>query len=381
MHSSPHEQLDLFDEMKRIVGVSQMKHTFGHIDCPVCNAKRELFMHNPEAFSNLFFKDAAKRYCESREGDLRARSLYQLKHNLKQAGKFFDGLRLHQIHVGHLCEYQAARLENRESAWSRRAHASIINHEISALQSLLKIATDPHGHPLWMKIEPFYKPLPTPPPQSAKTLSDDDEMLFFGVLSTAEECEVAYWVSSITTNSGAAGTELRTLRMMDVHLDLRVPNIDIREEVAKNSFRIRRVVLNPTALKQMQRCVDRGRRLGSILPEHHVFPKRDRYKQQWDPTQPASASWLRKQWEKARILTGLKEVTPHAFRHQHITLSAEAGENPELIAKRVGHARINMTRYYTHTRENSQLKAVNAIDPSVRFGPGTWASRMKNKSA
>jgi integrase len=220
---------------------------------------------------------------------------------------------------------------------------------------------------LWSKIEPFYQPLRTPPVRPVKVLSDEDDMLYFGTLENVGGCELIHWVTSITENSGAAGKELRTLRLKDVNLEARVPWIWVREEVAKNEYRERVVVLNTTAAKHMKCCVERGISLGSTEPDHYVFPIRDRHKQEYDPTRPASESWLRKQIVKARKATGLKTVTPHMFRHMHITLSMEAGEHPEFIAKRVGHESINMTRYYTHEREQTQHAAVSRIDPSVRF--------------
>jgi integrase len=280
---------------------------------------------------------------------------------------FFGRLKLTDIHIGNIKEYQDARRENRDGAWKRKANGSIINHEISAVQCVLKRAVGDDGRSLWSKIEPFYQPLRTPPVRPVKVLSDEDDMLWFGVLKDIPECDLIHWVTSITENSGAAGKELRTLRRKDVYLDARIPWIYVREEIAKNEYRCRVVVLNKTAAAHMRCCVNRGAELGSIEPEHYIFPLRDRKTQRYDPERPASESWLRKQLVRARKATGLKQVTPHMYRHMHATLSMETGENPELIAKRLGHNKINMTRYYTHDREQTQYTAVSRLDPSVRF--------------
>lgn len=68
---------------------------------------------------------------------------------------------------------------------------------------------------------------------------------------------------------------------------------------------------------------------------------------------------------------GLPWLTPHCLRHQHITLSVENKEPIALIKKRVGHGGMSqeMTEYYTHARRGTQRKFVDALDPSVRFGP------------
>lgn len=337
-------------------------------------------MHDPQTFASLRFLEAAEEYGDSRIHEMRPRAHYQLKQDLKQAGKFFGRLRLNEIHIGNIKEYQEARRENKNGVWKRKANGSIINHEISALQSVLKRAAMPDGTSLWSRIEPFYKPLRTPPVRPVKVLSDEDDLLHFGVLETIPECSLYFWVTSITENSGAAGKELRTLRLKDVHLDDRIPWIHVRIEVAKNDYRERIVVLNPTAARHMHCCVRRGYFLGSSLPEHYVFPLLDRKTRKYDPARHASESWLQKQSVRARKATGLKNATPHMFRHMHITLSQEAGEPEALIAKRVGHSKINMTRYYTHNREQSQLAAVNMLDPSVRF-KGRKLLRMPAKSA
>jgi integrase len=89
----------------------------------------------------------------------------------------------------------------------------------------------------------------------------------------------------------------------------------------------------------------------------------------WDPTRPASSSWIRRQWNELRSAAGLPWLTPHCFRHQHITLRIESGDPIEIVAKDVGHSAPAMTRYYTHTRRERQKVSVDAIDPLRRFGP------------
>jgi len=338
-------------------------------------------MHDPQSFALLRFTEAAEEYSEARKDELRPRSLRQLEQDLKQVGKTLGRLRLTDIHIGHIKQHQEDRRENREGLWQRKANGSIINHEISAAQSVLKRAVGPDGQTLWSRIEPFYKPLRTPPVRPVKVLSDEDDMLWFGVLETVPECELILWVTSITENSGAAGKELRTLRRKDVHLEARVPWIWVREEIAKNEYRERVVVLNATAARHMACCMERGPKLtGTCNPDDFVFPGKDRKTQKYVPTKPASESWLQKQTKRARRATGHKNVTPHLFRHQHITLSMEAGEPEALICKRVGHSKINMTRYYTHEREQTQHQAVSRIDPSFRFAKNK-VHQMPRRSA
>ena len=326
-------------------------------------------MHDLRAYANLTFQAAAAEYLASRKADMKPRSHNELANNIKQAGRFFDRLRLCDIYIGHITQYQESRLKNKGGMWAKPAKGSVINHEISALQSILKRAVGDDHLPLWNRIDPFYRAILTPPAQSVQTLTDEEEMLLFQVASQDPDLELAYWVASITNNSGAAGKKLRTLRLRDLSLNARIPFFEVREEMAKNQYRVRKVVLNDTALRQMTRCLKRAVEMGATEPDHYLFPGADKVTKRVDPTKPASESWLKRPWAKLRERTGLKWIKPHHLRHQHITISMEAGQSVELIAKRVGHGSINMTRYYTHARQDSQLDAVKGIDPSARFGP------------
>ncbi|MDY4761619.1 tyrosine-type recombinase/integrase [Streptococcus thoraltensis] len=59
-----------------------------------------------------------------------------------------------------------------------------------------------------------------------------------------------------------------------------------------------------------------------------------------------------------------KHVTPHSFRHMHITYLQSEGTDLAMrdIMERVGHANYETTIGYTHRQTNSQEKAVNALN-------------------
>jgi len=319
-------------------------------------------MMDPDKLRRLKFSEAAPCWLETRKPYLRPRTIDGLTLHISQLAKFFGELPLHKIHIAHIRDYQAARAENRSGLWTRRCGASIIRHELSTLQSILRRAGE------WSKIKDFYEPPKLPRRSKPKVLSDRQEMEVFIIASRSPELEVAYWAGSITCNSGASGTELRHVQLEDLYLDQRTPGFYVKSETAKCEERGRFVVLNPTALKQMQRCMERAQKLGSSRPEHYLFPRRTA-PGKFDPAQPASESWLRRGFDKLREATGIEWLTPHCFRHQHITLRVEAGEPLELVSKDVGHASIRMTREYLHLRGNVRSAGVNAIDPTVRFGP------------
>ena len=390
--AQPPVQYSLFFRQGGTDLVQYPQHTFGHLECPACNAIRDRFMYDAKLLRSMSFKEAAKLWLEFREPHVKAGTLYENKLHIKRLEVFFGEQRLNKIHLGHLKSYQECRGKNKGTAdwftpawpeqtpWPQPAGASLINHEISTLQQILKHAD------LWSKLQAVYKPLRQPQSKNPKTLTDEEEMIVFTVAAQDPEIAVAYWVASITNNTGAAGSELRLLRLYDINVEshTRTPGFIIRTEIAKNEYRTRFVPLNPTALKQMKRCIERAKRCGSTESHHHLFPYR-KGRGEWNPEKPASESWLRRGFDRLKERTGYHWLTPHIFRHQNITLRLESGEPIELVAKAVGHRSINMTRYYTHSRDDRQMEAVNRIDPSVRYGPLPTARelmlgvRAKNK--
>src|SRR5690625_294603 len=57
-----------------------------------------------------------------------------------------------------------------------------------------------------------------------------------------------------------------------------------------------------------------------------------------------------------------KHLTPHAFRHTHISMMTEAGSELPTIMKRVGHEDPNTTlKIYTHVTEKMKVKSVENV--------------------
>ena len=356
------------------INVSPLQHTFGHLDCPACQATRdEMLRNDPDLLRNLEFSAAAKIWLSTRQPYLRDRTFYLYGQHVKHLSVFFGRMQLRKVHIGHIREYQKARTSNQDGLWSKPCGPSLLNHETSALQQILERAGE------WEKIKRHFEPIPLPRWKPPKVMSDEEEMRLFSVASSDPSWALAFWVCAITCNTGASGTELRNMRLKDIHMDARKPFFAIDAETAKEGVRGRVVLLNATAQIMVRKCMERGAQLGSYLPEHYLFPFR-RAPKHWDPMRPTTASWLRRSFGELRIAAGLPWITPHCFRHQHITLSYEAKEDEATIQLRVGHTSPRMTRWYLSSRNDHQSAAVDAIDPSSRFGPTSektdWLRKM-----
>ena len=317
--------------------------------------------YSQNTLKRMAFCDVAPLWLAANRIHLKPRTAKGYEQHLKQLNLFFGPQRLESIHIGHVRMFQRARTENADGLWPKTATAEYVNHQCVVLKGVMDYAGE------WEKIGlRGYQPLKLPAFRPPKVMSDEEELRFFAIGESSPDFLMAFLAASITINTGASGTELRHLRFGDVHLDAPKPWIRIDADTAKNEFRGRIVQLNRTAQGILQRCMDRGRELGGGRPEHFIFPFRVN-PGVWDPTRATTEGWLRRSFNDLCTAADVPWLTPHCLRHQHITISMEAGEPIEQIMLRVGHISPEMTRWYTSSRSDSQERGVNAIDPSVRF--------------
>jgi integrase len=115
--------------------------------------------------------------------------------------------------------------------------------------------------------------------------------------------------------------------------------------------------------------VNRANKLGAFKPGHFIFPFRVN-PAMWDPQRPASKSWLRKQTEDLRQLTGIEHLRPHAWRHQICTELLEGGVAPQSVKAIMGWCSERMIEVYSHTRLRAKEDAIRVLS---RIGQGRVA--------
>jgi integrase len=353
---------------------SDEQHTLDHLDCPACQAANLALCAEDDGFAEMRFRDAAERWIWLRRQDpgLKPRTLEFVRTALNAMNRFFGSLRLCDITPGHLRGYQIARVKNQlrmgqtlTSPWQHPAGHSCVNHELCVLAMMLKHAKR------WHILRPFYFPLPVASWSPREILSEPDEERLFRILEKHPEAQLAYWVAAITNNTTASGCELRGLRLENLFLREKgqISEIYIPPDAVKNSSRPRKIALNPTARWAIEQCYKRALKLGSCEPGHFLFPLRIK-RNEYDPTQRASRSWLRKSWDKLRKATGFQELQPHDLRHHAITRLLENGVEENTVIAIAGHVGKKMLEYYAHHRTRVKYAAVMAIDgqrqPGVR---------------
>lgn len=305
-------------------------------------------------FARLRFAEAAELWLSSRVG-VSERTRSDNREHLRRLLPFFGGLRLEEIHIGHVQAYREQRRREvaaRKNSSREHPGASRINHELSTLQQILKRAG------LWGPLAAWYQPLPLPKAGPGRALAPEQEERLFRLAASRSRWKVAYYCALITANTTAGPGEIRRLRLRDVDLPGRM--IYIREG-AKNRYRERPLPLNGDAFQAVRLLLERARSKGATEPDHYLLPGSSRRGSGPDPTRPMG-SWKRA-WMALRKAAGLPGLRMYDLRHHAITRLLE---NPEVSERTVielaGHVSQKLLMTYSHVREQARRAAVEALD-------------------
>jgi len=151
---------------------------------------------------------------------------------------------------------------------------SAINKETSILQQLFKRI----GR--WSEIGHDYQPLPVSRESIGRVLTDVERARLFAVASSNANWRGAYLFAIISINTSGGPKELLTLRLKDVDVENR--KIRIQAEGAKNVHRVRVIPLNDEGLAALIEAKQRAAALGSVAPDHYLFPARKK-RNSYDP--------------------------------------------------------------------------------------------------
>jgi integrase len=264
---------------------------------------------------------------------------------LKALLTFFGDMPIGEITPGSLLAYQVER--------SKTAGPSMVNHEINALSQILR------QHGLWANLKDYYGPLPEPQWQKPKVFSFEEQQRIFAFAKDDPELELADIAFTITRNTSASGTELRLARIRQLNLSNPPFTFEVTGDTTKNDIRPRLLPLNADAEDAFRRALNRANRQGAHRLDHYLFCRR-RGPNVYDPTQPASKSWLRHQTRVLRERTGIKHLSPHKWRHQLATEMLEQGVPRDNVIAVMGWVSERMVSVYCHTRLDAKRDAITA---------------------
>lgn len=349
------------------VSYLKLSHTPGHRGyCPACaNGGR---LEERELSPAITFREAFAAWIDRRVIEkqnyftkvryVSKRTEKDLRQYARAAGKFFDELRLEEIHRGHLREYQKARALNlllesdqegearERHPWHEQAGAKLIRKEVQTVLRVLRAAG------LWTEEDDKALDLVEADEQDVpRALTPHEQQLWLTTASRRIEWRLVYLWSIVAFQTTMATNEMRALRLGDIDLDQGL--LQVRSEGAKNRFRIRSIPLQTREIVfALRELIERARGMGARSPFHYLFPLHitgERY----DAEQPFTVWGMRKPWDAVKAATGFDgeggrpNFTPYCTRHTSITRMAEAGVPIPVIMSYAGHISPRMQQHYT----------------------------------
>jgi integrase len=303
---------------------------------------------------NTLLQEAGELFVGRQRDLCRSKTVESNAGHVRRLVEFFGNIPLVQFTIAHFEHYQTSR--------GARCGTSTVNHELNTLSRILKRVD------LWYPIKKNYTPLKDREAKPPKIFTAIEQERIFRALSNNPTLELANIAFTITRNTTASGCELRGLRLGSLELEADPPRIHIPIDSTKNGIRPRMIPLNPDALDACKRAIKRAKGLGSHYPEDYLFPLRiDRATS--DPKRPASKSWLRKQVELLREITGIDHINPHTFRHLAVTELLEYGAAEQTVVALAGWVGRRMFETYSHTRIEAKTEAVALLDKSGHKRP------------
>jgi integrase len=401
----------LSDQLPLYNSIGATEHTQGHISCPACEAVRRKIKFSLHLSPYQPFHEAAGLWLESlelagsvtRAHYMAPRTLKDNQQYVRALMRFFGLMRLDDIHPGHLCQYQfdrsagnlgieaelvMARCAKRRGvrvdqlsddpglwAWTQQqisasrvpVNPTKINQELGTLERILKRAA------LWgTEFTESYKPLQVTPSDVPRSMSPEEQELFFEVAASRPEWRFAYLYCLLALESAMTNCEMRGLHVADVNLFEQVAQV--RAAHAKNRGRIRTIPLPEDALWAADLLVQRAHALGATAPTHFLFPYcMGGGGEIFDPRRPMSESGIKRAFLAIRKEANVPWLRHHDLRHCGITRMAESGMAMATIMAIAGHTfSPEMTQHYTQISMQAKRK-----DMTKAFGRRATDSRMR----
>jgi len=323
----------------------------------------------------LTFAEAAEIWLQSRSPDegAKLRGGRYIKENTEKSYRayidslnlFFANLELGSIHIGHLRQYQEARITGGFPFFRKRrpnknvvagpcpAKPKKINQELGLLKRILK-----RGQCWTEEMDEYHESLSEDQPDVPRALDPEQQKKWLDIALLRKEWWIVYWYSSFAFETGMSTDEIRALRIGDLNLTYGI--INVRE--GKNQYRARTIpIVSAEAKWSVEQLLARAKDLGSASPLHYLFPFRDK-NGPFDPNRPMTVSGIKRQWNEVRVASGFKWFRPYDTRHTAITRWAESGMQISEIMALAGHMTRRMMLHYTHISMQAKRRALEVVE-------------------
>jgi integrase len=306
----------------------------------------------PTDMSNWPLEKAAKEWLAGRTRLVAPQTARIDRERLVPLVRALGSQRLSQITARDISGYQLRRMTT--------VSPRTVNLETKVLRMILRSAKS------WSHLADDYKALREDKRGPGRALSPEEERRLFEVASSNPNWSVAYYAALLAANTTARGCEIKGLRLNDVDLEAR--SMTIRRTSTKTDAGCRIVPLNTSATWALARLLERAAFLGSVEPNHYVFPaftfghteRGGNAGPGHNPEQPMK-SW-RSAWRKMTRKAALGGLRFHDLRHHCITRLAEAGVPEQTLMSIAGHVSREMLEHYSHIRMQAKREAVSMLE-------------------
>lgn len=290
---------------------------------------------------------------------------------LGSAGLFFGDTRLSDIHWYNMRAYQEARLAGAEpflryrrpqDAKSRTvngvvippkgktpctAKAKQVNQELRLVKKL-KILSG-----CWTpEDEKYFEQLQEEESDDDRALTPEQHQLWLDACNSDQRWETVLWWSLVSFDLICSPGELRGVQLCGVKLHHQM--VRIPWPCAKNRYRQRDIPIeSPECIWALERILARARDLGSVDPQHYLWPFIITRSKKCHPETSMTESGLKKLWQEVREATGLTWFRMEDTRHTGATRMAESGMPAPIIMARMGHSNLKMQQHYQHISEQA----------------------------
>jgi integrase len=301
----------------------------------------------------------------------------------RSLGLFFGGLPLYKIHLGHIRQYQQARVTGSSPfIRSRRPHEAPapcstkpqhVNQELCMLRAIMRRAE------AWTaELEENYEELIEQESEIPRALSPEEQQRWIDTARKQTRWHVAYCYSLIAFDTTMSTNEMRSLRLGDINLHHQTVNIPWSG--SKNRYRHRSVPLESAdCLWAMQQLLDRARGMGAHDPQHFLFPFVKGHVP--DLRRPMTVQGLKKLWQEVREATGLMQFRMYDTRHTAITRMAEGGVPIAVIMAKAGHISPKMTQHYTQISAQMQRRWAKHMEDIKKMPTPDWTHEQRRAMA
>ena len=211
---------------------------------------------------------------------VRSTTLTNYERHVKSLSLFFGKVRLAEIRLDHIRQYQLARATGAAPFIRRRrpheepapcpTKPAHVNQELTLLRSIMRRAL------VWnTTFTDYYEELSEDASDVPQALTADEEWRWLEIAASQERWHLVYWYSLIAFASCMSTNEFRALRLRDINIAAGVLTVPC--EGSKTRSRHRTVPIHgeeaPWALRNLIR---RAEQLGAREPHHYLFPFGDR---------------------------------------------------------------------------------------------------------